>query len=163
VAIVTFLEEAILSQSWKGVRAAIENKAQVNDIGKYLKKRYGYGSTLLHLAVLSPEEMRELCQLKRIGKEESLEDPHVSSDVVAELLTSKPEENGRINANATNKEKRASYLAEENMDKIKGRNDIKNEYEKVINAIKKYRYQGARYHDVYDEREKKMRRVRNAQ
>ncbi|MDR2372182.1 MAG: hypothetical protein LBD60_03490 [Puniceicoccales bacterium] len=82
----TFLEEAILSQSWKGVRAAIENRARVENISKFLKECHDKGFTLLHLAVLLPEEMRELCQLKRIGKEKSLENPHASSDVMDELL-----------------------------------------------------------------------------
>jgi hypothetical protein len=82
----TFLEEAILSQSWKGVRAAIENRARVENISKFLKERHDKGFTLLHLAVFLPEEMRELCQLKRIGKEKSLENPHASSDVMDELL-----------------------------------------------------------------------------
>jgi hypothetical protein len=61
----TFLEEAILSKSRQGVRAAIANKAYIDNISKCLKERYGKDFTLLRLAVLLPEEMKELCQLKK--------------------------------------------------------------------------------------------------
>ncbi|MDR2812307.1 MAG: hypothetical protein LBB05_00730 [Puniceicoccales bacterium] len=121
----TFLEEAILSKSWQGVRAAIENKAYIDNISKCLKERYGKDFTLLHLAVLLPEEMKELCQLKRIDKEESLLDPHVSSDVVDELLKAVSNKDIMI---------RASELVKNNINKINDPN-IKKEYKTVAQRI----------------------------
>jgi hypothetical protein len=121
----TFLEEAILSQSWQGVRSAIENRAWVKNISKYLKERYGKDFTLLHLAVLLPEEMREFCQLKRIDKEKSLENPHASSDVMDELLKAFSSKDTMI---------QALKLVKDNITKINDPN-MKKEYEAVAKSI----------------------------
>jgi hypothetical protein len=121
----TFLEEAILSQSWQGVRAATGNKAWTSNISKCLKERYGRGFTLLHLAVLLPEEMRELCQLKRIDKEKSLENPHASLNVVAKLLNVISDKNITIPV---------LKLVKDNIARINDPN-IKKEYETIAQMI----------------------------
>jgi hypothetical protein len=123
----TFLEEAILSQSWQGVQAAIENRARIDNISKCLKERYDKGFTLLHLAILLPEEMRELCQLKRIDKEKSLEDPHASPDVVDELLNA---------ISSKDIMTQALQLAKDNIAKINDPN-MKEKYEIVARKIDK--------------------------
>jgi hypothetical protein len=66
--LLTLLEEAILSRSPKAVNIFIKYNADIDKVSEKVKDTYKDGFTLLHFALLSPQEMKEFCKYKNIDK-----------------------------------------------------------------------------------------------
>jgi hypothetical protein len=64
----TLLEEAILSRSPKAVNVFVQYGADIHRVGRKVKDTYKDEFTLLHFALLSPQEMKEFCKYKNIDK-----------------------------------------------------------------------------------------------
>jgi hypothetical protein len=93
----TLLEEAILSQSLEAVNVFIKYGANIHKAGSAVEEAYRTEFTLLHFALLSPQEMKEFCKYKNIGRGRSaFLNPYVSKEIVEALLNSLKQDPRRL-------------------------------------------------------------------
>jgi hypothetical protein len=83
----TLLEEAILSQYPEALRIFIAHGADVHKVSKTMKKKFGNEITLLHLALMTPDEMKALNGIRSVDRSDRQAKLAHSPDSIREKIS----------------------------------------------------------------------------